>query len=79
MWDSLRKIPLKLDTNIIIDTKKGLETIAKFLDLLPQLFFFLVMGCLIKQPVKVLLSVNLNFLKFMSSLYAILVYNFICI
>lgn len=38
MWDSLRKVPLKLDTNIIIDTKKGLETIAKFLDLLPQLF-----------------------------------------
>ncbi len=36
--DSLRKISPGFDPKILLDTKKSLGTVVKFLDLLPQLF-----------------------------------------
>jgi hypothetical protein len=35
--DYLRKVSLELDPKILLDTKKGLRAVVKFLDSLPQL------------------------------------------
>jgi hypothetical protein len=55
--DYLRKVSPELDPKILLDTKKGLGAVVKFLDSLPQLLCWWFAW--LEQLVKVLLSVNL--------------------